>query len=43
MATHNGARRGRKKIDGCVVVLLVGASLFAGLSYLVSEAARWLA
>ena len=32
---------GRKPKDSCVVALLVGASLFAGLSYLVSEAARW--
>ena len=31
------------KKDSCVVVLLVGASLFAGLSLLVSEGLRWLA
>ena len=35
------SRPGKK--DSCVVVLLVGGSLFAGLSYLLSEAARWLA
>ena len=29
--------------DSCVVVLLVGGSLFTGLAYLLSEAARWLA
>ena len=34
---------GRKPKDSCVVVLLVGASLFAGLSYLVSEGLRWIA
>lgn len=34
------ARQPGKK-DACAVVLLVGASLLAGLGYLVSEAARW--
>ena len=29
--------------DSCVAVLLVGASLLAGLSYLMTEAVRWLA
>ncbi len=29
--------------DSCVMVLVVGASLLAGLSFLVSEAMRWLA
>ena len=28
--------------DSCVVVLIVGASLLAGLSYFITEAARWL-
>jgi hypothetical protein len=34
---------GRKPKDACVVVLLVGASFLAGLSYLVSEGLRWIA
>lgn len=34
---------GRKPKDSCAVVLLVGASLTAGIAYLVSEAARWIA
>lgn len=29
------------KKDSCIVVLLVGASLLAGLSYFITEAARW--
>jgi hypothetical protein len=41
MGRRNG--HGRKPKDSCVVVLLVGASLTAGLSYLVSESVRWLA
>lgn len=32
---------GRKPKDSCVVVLLVGASLLAGLSYFVHAAAGW--
>lgn len=34
------ARQPGKK-DACAVVLLVGASLLVGLSYLISQAARW--
>jgi hypothetical protein len=30
------------KKDSCIVVLLVGGSLFAALSYLVAGAAGWL-
>lgn len=29
------------KKDSCVVALLVGASLLAGLGYFMSEAVRW--
>lgn len=32
---------GRKPKDSCVVVLLVGASLFAGLAVLAGNAAGW--
>lgn len=39
MARRNG--HGRKPKDSCVVVLLVGASLFAGLAVLAGNAARW--
>ena len=31
------SRRGRKRTDSCAVVLLVGASLFAGLAVLVGS------
>lgn len=34
---------GRKPKDSCVVVLIVGASLLAGLSYFVHAAAGWVA
>ena len=34
---------GRKPVDSCVVVLLVGASLLAGLSFFITEAVRWVA
>lgn len=37
------SRRGRKRTDSCVVVLLVGASLFAGLAVLAGNVAGWLA
>jgi len=42
MGTHNGARRGRKKVDGCAVALVLGASLFAGLAVVAGEFAKWL-
>lgn len=29
--------------DSCLVVMLIGASLLAGLVFLLNEAARWLA
>lgn len=32
---------GRKPKDSCVVVLIIGAGLLAGLSYFLTEAARW--
>lgn len=35
------ARRPGKK-DACMVVVLVGASLLAGLGYMLSEGLRWL-
>lgn len=41
MARRNN--HGRKLVDSCAVVLLVGASLTAGLAYLLSEAVRWIA
>lgn len=46
MATDSYAKRSRRKRSsgqGCMITLLVGGSLLAGLGYLLSEAARWLA
>ena len=37
------SNHGRKSKDSCVVVLVIGASLLAGLSFFITEAARWLA
>ncbi len=31
------------KKDSCVVVLIVGASLLAGLSFFITEVVRWVA
>jgi hypothetical protein len=46
MATDSYAKRNRRKQakgQGCVVTLLVGASLLTGLSYFVHAAAGWIA
>lgn len=39
-ATRN--RRKAAKGQGCMITLIVGGSLFAGLSVIATEAARWL-
>lgn len=45
MARDSYATRNRRKKaggQGCAILLIVGGSLFAGLSVIATEAARWI-